>query len=95
MLQAEASVALTVLLLNRLVGIQHHLYRVAAQRMRHDLVAALVQFQHEFLVFLRRISKRRNHSAAAICEKFHKIRGDPVVVIKSARLFKIGQKFWR
>jgi len=58
-LQAEAAVARAVLFLHGLVGIQHHLHGVTAQRVRHDLVAALVQFQHQFFVFVRRIGERR------------------------------------
>ena len=95
MFHAKTAVALPVGFRHQLVGIQNHVRGIATERVGHDLKAALVQFEHEFLVIGGFVRERREHAAAAIGEELHEIRRDPVIVIFRTGLVEFGEELGR
>ena len=92
MFDAQPAVALAMRLLQTLVGIQNHVHRIGAQRMRHDLIPARIEFHDQSLVVMGCINERWNQPGAAVGKELHQVGRHPVIVIELPRPLQIGQK---
>ena len=92
MLDSQAAILGAMRFFQPLVRVQYHVHRIGSQRMRHELIAARIQFHHQCLVVMRCIHQRRYQAGAAVGEELHQIRQHPIIVVQPPRLLEVSEK---
>ena len=66
--------------------------RIESRGVRHELIAALIQFHDQALELIGLVNQRCDEPRESIGEEFHQIRRHPFIVVFGPRLVQIREK---